>query len=83
MSATATKTSPAKLMEQELHCFAGNLQLARTMFRACPDLVTAKQYPPEWAPFFQEVNGHKPSDQEVESVPNLEKYRQLAAKEGL
>lgn len=79
----ATKATTARMMEQELQRFAGNLQLARTMFRACPDLVTAKHYPPEWMPFFQEAHDHKPSDGEVESVPNLKLFRQLATKEGL
>jgi hypothetical protein len=79
---TATNATPARLTEGELERFAGNLQLARTMYRARPDLVTARHYPSELAPFFREGYGHNPSDTERESVPSLERVPPARGKGG-
>src|SRR5271155_4633444 len=55
----------------EVETFVGNLQNARSVYRGCPELVTAKRFPEQWRQAFRQFYKEVPSDHETQKPPSL------------
>lgn len=63
-------------VEQEMQRFAGNLELARSVYRGAPALVKAAHYPKEWLPWFRKACNSVPDDKEIDKAPTIEELRE-------
>ena len=59
------------MVDSQLEDFTNNLEIARSLYRGCPDLVTAPEFPEPFRSLCIEHHGAEPSDDAEHYAPPL------------
>jgi hypothetical protein len=65
----------AALVNQEVHQFNCDLEIARRIYRSNPQLVKSPRYPEPWRTLFTEELGEAPGDQDTQEALSIAQMR--------